>query len=338
MEGIWQSNMVNYKVGVIRDTTGTFDYIGLVLDGDSLFWFPGQLKMGITRKGPVYNVRYFRSDHYPDDQTMRLENGDMLISSYGTWHKTFPAAKPASERKPLVRFENIAPGVNLLSIGSFSLTYKNLIDSLIRTNYNRITSSKYLLLDLRNNGGGVSMSFDELLPLMGASKIVQDGFAVRSSADNLATYKQSLDNPDYSEETKEAFQRIVSLMEQKPDTIVNIYATYTAAYDSLAGPAHIAILVNEGTVSAAELFILQARQSKKVTVFGTHSKGALDYTELGNARPLPCPYLSYFCPMGMNDHKVYPFIDNVGISPDVHISDKEANWIDYVIRHYAAKK
>ncbi len=104
IEGIWQANMVKYRVAVIKDTSGLYDYIGFVLDGDSLFWFPGQLKMGIKRKGAVYQVRYLRSDHYPDDQTMRVEDGEMLISGYGTWRKTFPAKSPPPQPKPHVRF------------------------------------------------------------------------------------------------------------------------------------------------------------------------------------------------------------------------------------------
>jgi hypothetical protein len=339
IEGIWQANMVKYRVAVIKDTSGLYDYIGFVLDGDNLFWFPGQLKMGIKRKGAVYLVRYLRSDHYPDDQTMRLEDGEMLISGYGTWRKTFPAKSPPPQPKPHVRFSMRTPDVTVLSIANFSLNYKNLIDSIIRVNRPAIARSKYFLIDLRNNSGGVSMSYDELLPLVAMGPVVTDGFAVRSSQENIEMYKQFLSDPNYPEETKEAFRGMIQKMEEQPDTIVRIYGPDTTKYTTASkGPQHVAIIINEGTVSAAELFILQARQSKKVTVFGTHSKGALDYTEIGNSRPLPCPYLSYYCPMGMNDHRVYPYIDNKGITPDVVIKDTEPNWIDYVIRYYVSKK
>lgn len=264
---------------------------------------------------------------------------DMLISGYGRWSRTFPHRIVTIKKNKDIYFRKISDSISLIAINSFTIDKKATIDSLISTHSKTIQNSRYLLIDLRNNSGGHSMTYDTLLPLLYTKPIITDGFVVKSSVDNIEIYRKLAGSSEYSEEVKDAFKSMILKMEKSIDSLVIIGGIDTVIYPSvIENPKKIGIIVNEGTVSAAELFLLLAKQSDKVTIFGSHTRGALDYTELGDTRILPCPYIGFLCPMGMSQHKVYPYIDNVGIKPDVEIPDGVANWVDFVIKQYSIHK
>jgi C-terminal processing protease CtpA/Prc len=97
-------------------------------------------------------------------------------------------------------------------------------------------------------------------------------------------------------------------------------------------PERVSFLVNKGTGSAAEMFLLEAKQSKKVKLYGTNSSGAVDYTEYVKIL-MPCKFYTLYYPacksLRLPD---YP-LDNIGIKPDVEIPADTADWIDYVKKY-----
>jgi hypothetical protein len=83
-------------------------------------------------------------------------------------------------------------------------------------------------------------------------------------------------------------------------------------------PSRVAILMDSECASTTEQFLLLARQSKKVTLFGQHSAGVLDYA---NVRLFTLPSGNCFLAIPTTRSRRLPKepIDNIGIAPDVHI-------------------
>jgi C-terminal processing protease CtpA/Prc len=63
-------------------------------------------------------------------------------------------------------------------------------------------------------------------------------------------------------------------------------ASTVPASEVLAQPARVGILIDGSCSSSAENFLLAARQSKKVTLFGARTFGAMDFQ---NVRMAPLP-------------------------------------------------
>ncbi len=96
----------------------------------------------------------------------------------------------------------------------------------------------------------------------------------------------------------------------------------------------MALLINYACQSAAEMMILECKQSKKVTLFGEHTMGAVDGLSYF---PIGLPSGKYKLLMATGRRIIPPGggpIDGVGIYPDVSINDNVADWIAFVKAYY----
>lgn len=334
IEGIWQAKGLPFKIAIYKNKAKGF--LGVTWETESTFWYQGQIKLEIPEKEKNGLLKYYNNDHYPSYHSYHIEGDLLFISGASTWERVNLKTETLINTTKSTIFKKLSDSSNLLIINSFDIRNKAVIDSIVHANFHEITNAKYLFIDIRNNGGGHIMSCDTLLPLLYTNPIVHDGSIVKSSRDNIDLYKLTLSNPNFSEDDKNAFREIIKMLEENIGSMVKISDPDTTYFPTeITNPKKIGIIINEGTTSTAELFLLWAKQSQKVTVFGTHTRGALDYTEIGTTRGLPCPYLGYTCPMGMTEHKVYPFIDNKGIKPDIEISENVPDWTKYVIQYYS---
>jgi C-terminal processing protease CtpA/Prc len=74
-------------------------------------------------------------------------------------------------------------------------------------------------------------------------------------------------------------KRLLNRLRANPGRIVQLENSGSSAQPAsiIRGPARVGILVDGGTVSAAEAFLVRAMRSTRVTVFGENTSGALDY-------------------------------------------------------------
>lgn len=100
-------------------------------------------------------------------------------------------------------------------------------------------------------------------------------------------------------------------------------------------PAKVAIMVNENTASTAELFILQARQRRKVTIFGQPTMGSVDYLDV-NELETPCGLYAFRYPLTRNDRVSEKPTPPSRISPGVAVPATTAEWVVFV-KDYLAK-
>jgi hypothetical protein len=332
IEGMWNALDYKFNMAIIKENNR---FIGIAVKADSIKWFPGQIKMEIDKFGNEYQIIYYKGDHLPDTITARINGNQMDLGLYGIWERTYPVSKNNSyEKEPIISFKKVSPSLSVLTVRSSWITYKSQIDSILDVNLPVIRQTPYLIIDLRNNQGGHAMTLEPILPILYTKPILRDGLYVRASYDNIALYKEGVSDPNLSEKDHESFKRITKLMEQNIGKLIKVAEGDTITYKSIYPyPKRVGIIVNKKTTSAAELFLLWAKQSKKVTIFGSRTRGALDYSEVGRPRALPCPYLQFYCPMGKSEHNIYPYIDNVGILPDVNVSEGELD-NNYFINYF----
>lgn len=335
IEGIWKALDYNFTLAIVQENER---FLGITVKADSVKWFPGQIKMEINKFGSEYRILYYKGDHLPDTLTAAINGNQIDLGIYGRWERIYPVGvKPNIVKEPVIKFDKVSPSLCILTIKSSWITYKSQIDSILATNREIIRQTPYLIIDLRDNLGGHAMTLEPILPIIYTKPIFRDGLYVRSSVDNISLYREALGDTNLSGKDHVNFSRMINLMEQNVGGTVKVGKGDTLTYDTIYRyPERIGLIVNNKTTSAAELFLLWAKQSGKVTVFGSRTRGALDYTEIGRARSLPCPYLQFYCPMGKSEHKVYPYIDNIGILPDVVVPDSKltpAYFLGYFKNH-----
>ncbi|WP_162852512.1 S41 family peptidase [Dinghuibacter silviterrae] len=343
LEGIWRQGS-SYEIAMLKDPAIPGDYLGIVLKADSICWFPGQLKMRFsTHPGGKYTVTFYGRDHTPLTPTTIVRSNSLVIDGYGTWLKTFPVSKepvnPDGFGSEVVSFKVLSKDACVLTIKSFDQEYVKTTDSIIKANLSIIERTRNLIIDLRENGGGVSDCFFSLFPLIYTGPIPYDEVYLRSSPGNIAIYEKWKNNPLLSNAKSKAVQEFIDSMKAEPGKMVRVRKGITITLDSiLEFPRKIGVLVDYGCASATEGFLINCHYSKKVTIFGSHTHGGYDYSEVVDTRSMPCPYMYYLCPAGKRGLKVYPPIDNIGIQPDVPLDETIPDWVAYAVKYLGREK
>jgi Peptidase family S41 len=235
-------------------------------------------------------------------------------------------------------FEVLDEKTVLLKMPSFAISNKKIYDSIIKANDSIIRKANTLIVDIRNNGGGRIKNYFELLPYAYTQRIVHCGVFVKYSRayaqDLAATAQQYLQQGDtanangYKEAADSANAWIGKELFYEADTLAQ-------GLPILPNPKNIAIIMNNNCLSAAELMVLNFRQSSKVIFFGERTGGAVDYLVTIDDLPVFARKYSLFVAISKRALTAKePSYDGIGISPDVEISDDEPDWVAFVKKYY----
>jgi C-terminal processing protease CtpA/Prc len=96
----------------------------------------------------------------------------------------------------------------------------------------------------------------------------------------------------------------------------------------------VAIIINHGCRSAAELMLLYFKQSSKVKTFGEPTAGAVDYLDMLTYKLPKTKYTLWVGTVKRELTKADGKYDNIGIKPDVEISDDVDDWVEFVRKYY----
>ena len=168
-----------------------------------------------------------------------------------------------------------------LRIPSFADSESNKI---VEKNLKEITSRPYLIVDLRGNGGGNDMNFQTLMALVYSQPYLTHGVELYATPDFLSLYRKlATENP------KETWAKFCQDM---ADSVAQHLGGYVLRpglqrirlikRDSVYPyPRKVGILIHGRNASSAEQFILEAKNSEKVTLFGNEpTQGTIDLSNV----------------------------------------------------------
>lgn len=284
IEGIWYDGPL--RIAVVPDPEGQGgDFLGVVLQSDTSAWPAGAVRARFRRESEgVYATRLLTRGFAEMSLTARIHKRVMLRLSPGIWGRAFPLA--AADTGLIDTVDVHRPRVSirrksvLFSIPSHDPSQARLLDSLIRANAEAIASRPLLLVDLRGNEGGGSFMSRALHPYITSTDRkatpYDSGEAVMLSSPAQIAYARRFTGNDTS-----AFVRsLVARMEANPGKLVRMDETPSpppGSEPSVPGNWRVIVLVDGGTVSAAEVLVLRALRSSRATVVGEPTAGALDY-------------------------------------------------------------
>lgn len=349
IEGIWQNASGSYRTAIIKspNTTSASDFIGVVLKADSIYWMPGNIKVEINSTNDGLLAEYYYRDHHPELVEVKLY-GDEIVEFVGLsqWKKQYPEAIRRTEvrvdpdyfsknnRTITPSFLRLDDQTALLTLPSFGGQHAIVIDSLINTHMADITSSENLIVDLRGNPGGSDFCYAPIIPILYTHPIFTDGVSIYASEDNIRSWEVLLEDPKFSPAIKVRIRELVDKMKSNLNGYVEVPGEEVRHDTIYANPQKIGIIVDKSCASSTEQFILAAKQSDKVTVFGESTAGVLDYANMRSVDMKEIPYKLFYATSKSNRLPDSP-IDQIGISPDIELSDT-TDWVAEV-RHRLKK-
>ncbi|MBL4670076.1 MAG: peptidase S41 [Flavobacteriales bacterium] len=338
-EGIWISEP--YKIGIKKIKN---EYVGFIIEADEIYWTKGQIKFKINSDNSSV---YFMRDHSKQVfESIKLLGNNYIQMGFITLKRIKPKYnnntkidqyfKSIATEKPY--FEVLNDKTTYLRIPTFRGSEKKIIDSVILANKELILKTPNLIIDIQNNGGGSDGSFKELLSILYTNPIRTVGVELLSTPLNNQRMLDFINNPKWgfdAEEKKWAKESYDKLNKQigsfvnLDSTIVNI-TTYDTVYPL---PKNIGIIINENNGSTAEQFLLAAKQSRKVKLFGTTTTGVLDISNMYFVKS-PCEEFELGYSLSRSMRIPEMTIDNKGIQPDYYIdkSIPKYEWIDFVAK------
>ncbi|MGC9470627.1 MAG: S41 family peptidase [Bacteroidales bacterium] len=226
--------------------------------------------------------------------------------------------------------------------------YNNTGNKLLRQHWNEITARPNLIVDIRNNGGGQDQYYQELNKLIYSKPYESKGVEWYASRGNIKSFEDAMEKGEIrnGEEGMKWTQALVEAMKKNIGGFVthpfDADESETVKMDTVYSmPRNIGIIINELNASAAEQFLLAARQSDKVILFGNNSTaGVLDYSNI-TPNNLPSGNYQLWCPMTRSKRLPENPVDNIGIAPDVIIPfpateqlyDRLDTWV-YFVKNY----
>ncbi len=341
IEGIWA--VEPYTIGIKK--IGEV-YKGFIIESGAENWKPNELKLTFNAD-QTKGTYYLRNKTGQEIHDMRLVGKNHLEINDFTLKRVSPKFEKEEgietyyeaimAQKPFLKELNKT--TLLLRIPSFNGALKKDIDSVITANKSKIESTENLIIDIRYNGGGSDGSFAKIIPYLYTNTIRIVRTQLYSTKlnnqrmldfyDNYQKYGMQADEREY---LKKAYNKLsknlgkfVSL--QDDGKTVGI----TKMDKILPYPKNVGIIINNGNGSTAEEFLLAAKQSKKVKLFGTTTAGVLDISNMYFVNS-PCNEFKMGYALSKSFRIPDMAIDEKGIQPDYFIDKTipDYQWIDFV--------
>jgi hypothetical protein len=339
-EGIWYS--APYTIGIIKDSN---QYLGYILSAPGSVWQKGQVKMRITRTSADEEVTYYMGDYSPVKiKSPSLAGNNYLQFGSFVFQRKFPEYPDdpeISEDFQLMSakhavIKQVSPNTLLLRVPSFDGGQKRGIDSLLKAYHDRIISTENLIIDMRNNGGGNDDSYEQIIPYLYTNPIRVVALEFLSTPLNNTRMANYLKLPDLSSKDSSEVVGALTTLNNNLGKFVNLgdSMVYLTKLDTVYKfPRNVAVVMNENNGSTAEQFLLAAKQSKKVKLFGTTTMGVLDISNM-HFVDFPCGDMTLGYCLSKSLRIPDMAIDGKGIQPDYYIDNqiKSYGWIPYVRR------
>ncbi len=338
LQGIWTSNP--YVIEFVKDTLNNDRaYVGFVLSSGLAQWQPKQVKFEIFKKNEELDACYYSFSHRKGISRVKkygqniIKIGPYLLTKELDYSNIeVDSLSFAIMNSDKCKIFDLSDQTLLLRIPTFEVSKKCQIDHVLKNNKKRIISHPNLIIDLRNNGGGGDRSWQNIIPFIYTKPITTYNDEFLSTPVNVKYFNYVNKNCSFFEHI--FINMLIKSLEKHPDSFVNILEEQVSIKKLkriYPYPQKVYIIVNGNCASSTEQFILAAKQSLKVNLYGQKTRGCLDVSNVAEAISPDSTLKINYC-VSRTLRPVDQRIDGIGIQPDVVIPDSVSvfDWVKYV--------
>jgi hypothetical protein len=337
IEGVYYTSDSSYKVAVVKSEDGFRKYAGIILSAKAPEWKPGNVKFELIPSGGnnQFDVIWYNRYHYPIFGQLDFSK----INSFHTqgWYKSNykkETAAPdlytpifAEEKLHNAFFKQLDDQTSYLRISSFDASFIEQIDSVIKTNTALLEKLPYMIIDVRGNGGGADISYRPLKRFLYTNPVKSIGVDLLATPYNIDITVELINSiSGMPDSEKKEYSDLMEKARKSNARMFNFFPDTTETSSPIPFPKKVAVIMNGRCGSTTEQFLLEAKQSQKVTLFGTHTLGVLDYSNVRDKEI--CGAFSVHYPTTRSRRiDIGEGIDNIGIMPGVTLDFNNQDWL-----------
>ena len=176
-------------------------------------------------------------------------------------------------------------------------------------------------------------SHEDNVPIIYTNPIRTIGLEFLSTTLNNSRMLQFMEDDNFSDEDKEWAKESYKKLENRLGEFVNLEddTVTVETFDRVHPlPKNVGVLIDNRNGSTAEQFLLAAKQSKKVKLFGVTTRGVLDISNMHQVQS-PSKHFTLYYSLSKSFRIPEMAIDSKGIQPDYYIdaSVPAFQWIDH---------
>jgi len=345
LEGIWTNPDSSLQLAIKKFPNK--EYKAVIINSKDPKQLSGQVYFTLKphEKGYLLNQRnvYLSTDMYA-----QLRGGLLQLWGFALFGKISGKGMTTDERKELdtwkannngLDFRQLDEETSYIKIPTF-FNNDSRVEKLVMANDKTIRASKYLIIDLRGNGGGNS-GWSFLLPYVMTGPIQQNSIKLRVSEDNIKIKRAELEplvtNPLPKEMQKYFPDSYISKLKGVYEELPVSKASFleipgvTIPLDSvLIQPEKVALITDGLCGSSTEYFFNLMKQSAKTKRYGSNTVGMMDYEGPTSTTPLPAKELLLMIPISKMSWTDTAPIDQTGFSPDLKVALPQEDWLNFV--------
>lgn len=332
IENCYQTKDKTYSVVIVENKNEFRDYVGIIIDSKTPLWKEGQVKFELKKiKENTYDMfLYMRSHAVRYYKNVKLENGVLNDDWYNTQltdRKSYNIEMPYTD----LTFTELDDETNYMYIPTFDGNYYAKIAEFYAQYDTLIQAKPYLIIDVRNNGGGSDACVSPLLKYIYTKPFKDDIVDVYATKENIRKYSEwyevmKNDTANFSAEFLKSFKAEIETLKTVPNkTFIPRNSGETIELDTvLDNPKKVVIITNKYCASSCETLLFWAIESEKTIIVGENSGGFVGY---GDISAVETPNFKYELGCTMTRYVHQRKYETDGIPPDYYLSD-DRDWIE----------
>ena len=314
----------NNKLTLMKSSNNLI--LGKATSTDSVQIFKNQIRFILFKKNGIWQSIFQNKDHFVrDTREVKIYNGEILIDRFIRLFRD----KNYFDEISKFEYKPINDSFSYLRVPDCLASSVKVLDSLLKKNHNEIVKRNNLIIDFRNNGGGLRKVTNLLFPYVTNGKWTYFGARNRNTNDIRVLYNKLYINEKDSSE-KERFLLINHNLKTNPNYFITLTEEIFETDTFYKLPKKVYIMLNRKSVSMPEVFTMSVKISSKVIVVGEESAGALIYTDAKKYK-LPCTLFNVLIPTFESE-----LLDKYGkrdlpVKPDLELNLPQKDWISKIL-------
>jgi|GEM_PF-1904358 len=342
IEGIYENDV--YQIAVVRNDADQNKWTGFITKSNTPLWEQGHIKIEIEKSDREYAVKLYLRNH--DLNILSVTDRHPVLHALSIQKITPNQVKSSANNvpRPWLDYKELNDSVTYLRIGTFNGGLLSKFDSAYQRIIPYITRHRYLIVDVRDNGGGSDQCWQKLAALFDVDSISFELTELMSSSEIIKRYEEYVammkkNRSGYGWKTIKYFKLRIRKMKKMPPgsfrPLSDIAPWYVRPFVNdrqkpkthHPSPEKIVLMFNRNSASAAEGLILRSMNSRKVITFGENSGG---YITFGNVMSTNTP--SGFTLVSSTQRTMSRFqYEKTGIPPRIY-AQGNTDWIDQALK------